>query len=72
MPEDKTLPASAEEIRLVQQVVGSIIYYANSVDLTALTGLSTLASEQARATGKIVKNTGQMLDYFTTNPDATL
>ena len=45
MPEDDTPPASKEERRLIQQVVGSIIYYANGVDLTALTGLLTLTSE---------------------------
>ena len=72
MPEDDTPPASKEEQRLVQQVVGSIIYYANGVNLTALSGLSTLASEQAKATGQTVKNVGQMLDYLATNLDATL
>ena len=72
MPEDDTPPASKEEQRLVQQVVGSIIYYANGVDLTALAGLLTLASEQAKATGQTVENMGQMLNYLSTNPDATL
>ena len=72
MPEDDTPPVDKEERLLVQQVVGSIIYYAKSVNLTALTGLSTLASEQAKATGQTVKNMGQMLDYLATNPDATL
>ena len=72
MPEDNTPPAEKDERLLVQQVVGSIIYYAKAVNLTALTGLSTLASKQAKATGRTVKNMGQMLDYLATNPDATL
>ena len=72
MPADDTPPAIKEERRLVQQVVGSIIYYAKGVDLTALTGLSTLASEQAKATGQTVMNMGQMLNYLATNPNATL
>ena len=72
MSADNTPPATKEERRLVQQVVGSIIYYAKGVDLTALTGLSTLASEQAKATGQTVMNMGQMLDYLATNPNATL
>ena len=37
-----------------------------------MTGLSTLASEQAKATGQTVENMGQMLDYLATNPDAKL
>ena len=72
MTADDTPPATKEEQRLVQQVVGSIIYYANCIDLTALTGLSTLASEQAKATNQTVMNMGQMLDYLATNSNVIL
>lgn len=57
---------------MVQQVTGSIIYYANGVNLIALTGLSTLASEHTKATKQTVKNMSQMLDYLATNLDTTL
>ena len=56
----------------VQQVVGTILYYARAVDLTLLPALSSLASEQARATERTVQNTEQMLDYLATNPEAKI
>ena len=56
----------------VQQVVGSILYYERAVDLTALMSLSTIASEQAKATGHTIETMEQMLDYMAMNPDATM
>ena len=48
-------PAGQEGITHVQKVVGSILYYARSVDSTPLVALNTLASEQAHATEKKIK-----------------
>ena len=56
----------------IQQVVGTILYYARAVDLTVLMALSTIASEQAKATKKTIKNVGQMLDYLAWFADATV
>ena len=53
-------------------MVGSILYYSKRVDLPTLTGLSTLASKQARATGQTITNMEQLLDYLATNPNATI
>ena len=55
IPEDTSREASDKKILKVQQVVGSILYYAIAVDLTALVSLSTIASEQTKATGHIIK-----------------
>ena len=72
MPED-TLPLVDEKRkRLVQQVVGSILYYGKGPDLTTLVALSTLASEQSKATEKTVSNMEWLLDYLATNPDAKI
>ena len=70
--EDTSRAASDEEILKVQQVVGSILYYARAVDLTALMSLSTIASEQAKATGHTIETMEQLLDYMASNPDATM
>ena len=72
MPEG-TLPlVDKEKKRLVQQAVGSILHYGKGPDLTTLVALSTLASEQSRATEKTVSNMEWLLDYLATNPDAKI
>ena len=52
--------------------MGSILYYGKGVDMTTLTGLSTLASEQAKASGQTIMNMKHLLDYLATNPNATI
>ena len=56
----------------VQQVVGSVFYYGKGVNMTTLTGLSTLASEQAKASEQTILNMEHLLEYLATNPDATI
>ena len=51
IPEDTLLRVDKEKKRLVQQVVGSILYYGKGPDLTTLVSLLSLASDQAKATG---------------------
>ena len=48
------------------------MYYARAVDLTLLVTLSTLASEQARATKMTTKRKLHMLDYLATHPNAMI
>ena len=72
IPPDETPSASPKSILRVQQVVGSILYYAQSVDLTALTALTTLGSKQAKATKNTLKSTEHLLDYLATHPNAML
>ena len=52
--------------------MGSILCYAQAVDITALTALSTLASEQSAATKKTLGALGHFLDYMATHPDAII
>jgi hypothetical protein len=40
-------------IRRIQQIVGSILYYARAVDMTVLMALSSIASEQMKTTEKM-------------------
>ena len=57
-------------IRRVQQIVGSILYYARAVDMTVLMALSTIAAEQTKATGKTMARCKQLLDYLSANANA--
>ena len=52
---DNSPPAGQEEITHVKKVVGSILYYARSVDSTPLVALNNPASEQAHVTEKTIK-----------------
>eukprot|EP00978_Attheya_sp_CCMP212_P010663 scaffold25948_cov32-Attheya_sp.AAC.1 len=52
IPTDETPSATSEEIKYVQGVVGSILFYARAIDMTFLVGLNTIATEQAAATQK--------------------
>ena len=56
-------PQRHQRINRIQQIVGSMLFYARSVDLTNLPGLNTLASEQTTATETTMDNIKVMLDY---------
>ncbi len=57
-------------IKRVQQIVGSILYYARAVDMPVLMALSTIAAEQTKATGKTMARCKQLLDYLSANANA--
>jgi hypothetical protein len=50
IPPNNTPPINAVHIKVIQQVIGGVLYYAQAVDMTVLTALSALASNQASAT----------------------
>ena len=52
--------------------VGSILCYARAVDLMPLISLSTIVSEQAKATWHTIQTMEQLFDYMVSNPDATI
>jgi hypothetical protein len=53
----------------VQWIVGSILYYARVVDMTFLMALSTIASEQTKASEKTLEKCTQLLDYLALHLD---
>jgi hypothetical protein len=50
LPLDTLQTLNKKEIKVVQRIVGSIMYYAWAVDMTVLMALSTIASEQMKRT----------------------
>ena len=70
IPEDTSRIALESEKKRIQQIVGSILYYARSVDSTALVTLNKIATEQEKATNHTIETTEQLLDYMESNPDA--
>lgn len=72
LPPDDTPRISQKRILRIQQVVGAALYYARAVDMTILTALSSIASEQAQATERTVAKVNQLLDYLSTKPKAVV
>jgi hypothetical protein len=59
-------------IKKVQKIVGSILYYARTVDMTVLMALSSIAVEQTRATTQTMGRCIQLLDYLASNSEAKI
>ena len=72
IPPYKAPAAGPDGILCVQQVVGSILYYARAVYMIALTALTTLGSKQDKATAHILRSTEHLLDYLATYPNTKL
>ena len=52
--------------------MGSILFYARSVDSTFLVGLNFIAMQQTKATDNTLKRTEDLLDYAATHPEAKI
>jgi hypothetical protein len=72
LPHDDSRKLNDTEIKQVQKIVGSILYYARAVDMTVLMALSTIASEQTNGTKRTLEKAYQVLDYLATNPNAVV
>ncbi len=70
LPPDESPELDAKGIKRIQQIVGSILYYARAVDMTVLAALSTIAIEQTKATQRTRDQSIQLLDYLASNQDA--
>jgi hypothetical protein len=65
-----TLPPS--DIKHMQQVVGTLLYYALAIDNTMLVALGNLASAQINGTQKTLDAITWLLNYAATHPGATI
>ena len=52
----------------IQQVVGSLLYYARAMDPTLLVALGSIASSQNKPTEKTAEAVTQLLNYVATHP----
>jgi len=72
LPVDISPKLSPEEIKEIQRVIGSILYYAQAVDIMVLMALSSIAIEQSKGTTNKMEKAKQLLDYLATYPNATI
>ncbi len=68
--EDKSPPLMPEQIKWVQNIVRTLLYYGRAVNATLLTALSAIAAGQSNRTQAVAKACHQLLNYVTTHPDA--
>ena len=59
-------------VRLVQQIVGTLLYYAITVDVTMLVTLGSIAANQSQGNGKTFEETLWLLNYAATHPSMTI
>ncbi len=69
-PQDNTPKLNEKGIKRVQKKVGSILYYAQAVDMTVSMALSTIAVDQTKATKRTMERCTHLLDYLAHNVDA--
>jgi hypothetical protein len=63
---------SPKEVNRLQQLGGTLLYYARAVDPTLIMPVNVLALERTRATSETVDKIIKLLNYCATHPDATL
>jgi hypothetical protein len=70
LEEDTTTPIDDKTRKYLQQVIGTLLYYARAVDNTMLVAISTLSSVQATGTEATMDAVVHLLNYCATHPDA--
>jgi hypothetical protein len=71
-PPDDLPPLDAAGTTRLQEIIGTLLYYARAVDPTMLVALGTLASAQANRTKATVTAVTQLLNCCATHPDAVI
>ena len=69
---DTSEPLNAANINLIQQILGTLLFYARAIDSTMLVAIGTLASQQSTGTRATMIATTQLLNYAATNPNASI
>jgi hypothetical protein len=72
LPQDNSRKLTDKEIKQVQKIVGSFLYYARAVDMTVLMALSLIASEQMKGAERTLEKEYQVLKYLALHPDAVI
>ena len=70
--EDDSSPVSTVVQKKIQQIVGTFLYYALTIDLTMLVALGSIASQQNAPTEKTEEKVNWFLDYCASNPEAKI
>jgi hypothetical protein len=63
---------SDKEINKLQQLTGTLLYYASAVDPTLIMPINVLASEQSAATNVTADKVIKLLNYCNTRPESKI
>jgi hypothetical protein len=72
IPVDISPKLSQDDIKQIQRIVGSILYYAWAMDITVLMALSSIAIKQTKGMTNTMEKAKKLLDYLATNSNATI
>ena len=71
-PPDASDLLSDSQTKRIQQILGTLLYYARAIDCTLLVALGSIAQQQSRCTQSTLAAITQLLDYCHTHPEATV
>jgi hypothetical protein len=60
------------DTKRIQEVLGTLLYYARAVDSTMLVAIGDLATQQTSGTKTTMERLNQLLNYAASNPNATI
>ena len=69
---DDTPRLSPEQVKYIQQVVGTFLFFGQAIDSTLAAALSSIASQQAKGTEATLQATRQLLDYIAMHPNPSI
>jgi hypothetical protein len=71
--DETTSPAlSDKDVNKLQQLTGTLLYYARAVDTTLIMPINVLESEQSRATADTADKVIKILNYCNTHPETKI
>ena len=69
---DDSPPLQSTDLKTLQQILGTLLYYARAIDNTMLVAISTLASVQSKGTKATLNAAIHLLNYCATHPHAKI
>ena len=71
--DDDTVPnLPTKEIKVIQSIIGALLYYTRAVDPSIYPALNEVSLLQASPTQQTLQKCTQLLDYVSTHPNATI
>ena len=71
-PADDSPPLNATDIKCIQEILGTLLFYARAMDNTMLTAISAIATQQSKGTKQTMQAIIQLLNYCATHPNAVV
>jgi hypothetical protein len=71
--DENNIPAlSAKDVNKLQELTGTLLYYARALDPTLIMSINVLASEQSKATADTSDKIIKLLNYCNTHPETKI